>query len=82
MYSDKKKKKSNKKNTKALARKAGAAVLKTRQDIKRLDSEPKGHFNKRIIGSPSDTRSNLQNRLYRQTKKRDSLRGVVRKFKK
>jgi len=85
---DKKKVKKTKGNSSKLAKakkqmaKAGASVLKTRQDIKKLDSEPKGHFNKNIIGSPKDVRNNLERRLYRKTKERDSLRKVVRNFKK
>jgi len=80
------KNKSSKDSKLALAKKqamkAGAAVLETRRDIKKLSKEPKGHFNKNIIGDPNDTAKGLRSRLDRQVKKRDSLRGVVRKFKK
>lgn len=62
-------------------KRAGEKVIATRQQLQRMKKEPKGHFNKRVIGSPEKLRKETLSKLGRQEKTRDSLRGVVRSFK-
>lgn len=73
---------SNVNEARAQMRKAGEDVIRTRQEIKRIASEPKGHFNKRVIGDPQKLSRELQGSLYAKENKRDSLRKVVRGYEK
>lgn len=63
-------------------KKAGDEVISTRQEIKRMYKEPKGHFNKKVIGSPEKLRKQMIANLPSKVKTRDSLRGVVRNWDK
>lgn len=61
-------------------KKAGQEVIKSRQEIKQMGKEPKGHFNKKVIGSPEKLRKEMISNLPKKERTRDSLRGVVRNW--
>jgi alpha-ketoglutarate-dependent taurine dioxygenase len=72
----------NEKEARKQMKSAAQDVIRTRQEIKRIASEPKGHFNKRVIGDPQKLSKKLRGSLYAKENKRDSLRKVVRGYEK